>query len=66
LSPLVQIAALAYLGRVKDAEKVGADYQKIRGRKKSPGLKWAMQWYQFKDKADRDRLEEGLHMAGMK
>jgi hypothetical protein len=63
---LVQIAALAYLGRVKDAEKVGADYQKIRGRKKSPGLKWAMQGYQFKDKADRDRLEEGLHMAGMK
>jgi len=25
-----------------------------------------MQWYQFKDKADRERLEKGLRMAGLK
>jgi TolB-like protein/class 3 adenylate cyclase/Tfp pilus assembly protein PilF len=66
LSPAFQVAAYAYLGRLKDAEKVLADYLKIRGWKKFPEIKWAMKWYQFKDKADRERLEEGLRMAGLK
>ena len=65
LSPAIQIAALAHLGRLEDAKKINADYLKMRGWKKSPGLKWAMQWYQFKDKTDRDRLEEGLRMVGI-
>jgi hypothetical protein len=38
----------------------------MRGWKKFPEIKWAMKWYQFKDKADRERLEEGLRMAGLK
>ena len=66
LSPAFQVAAYAYLGRVKDAEKVLAEYLKMRGWKKFPEIKWAMKWYQFKDKADRERLEEGLRMAGLK
>jgi len=66
LAPTIQMAALAHLGRIKDAEKVWADYQQMRGWKKSPDIKWAMQWYQFKDKADRERLEKGLRMAGLK
>ena len=66
LAPTIQMAALAHLGRIKDAQKVFADYLQMRGWKKSPDIKWAMQWYQFKDKTDRDRLEEGLRMAGLK
>jgi TolB-like protein/Flp pilus assembly protein TadD len=66
LAPTIQMAALAHLGRIKDAEKIFADYLKMRGWKKSPDIKWAMQWYQFKDKADRERLEKGLRMAGLK
>jgi TolB-like protein/class 3 adenylate cyclase/Tfp pilus assembly protein PilF len=66
LSPAFQIAALAHLGRLEDAKKVSADYLKMRGWKKAPEIKWAMKWYQFKDKADRERLEEGLRMAGLK
>jgi adenylate cyclase len=66
LAPVIQIAALAHLGRIKDADKILADYLKMRGWDKGPDIKWAMQWYQFKDKADRERLEEGLRMAGLK
>jgi TolB-like protein/class 3 adenylate cyclase/Tfp pilus assembly protein PilF len=65
LAPTVQMASLAHLGRIKEAEKVFADYLKMRGWEKSPDIKWAMQWYQFKEKADRERLEKGLRMVGV-
>jgi TolB-like protein/class 3 adenylate cyclase len=68
LAPWFQIATYAYLGREKEIPEVIADYLKIRGWEKLPPnlIKKLMQWYQFKEKADRERLEKGLRMAGMK
>jgi TolB-like protein/class 3 adenylate cyclase len=68
LAPWVQIATYAYLGREKEIPEVIAEYLKIRGWEKLPPnpVKTTMQYYLFKEKADRERLEKGLRMAGMK
>jgi TolB-like protein/Flp pilus assembly protein TadD len=65
LAPWIQIATYARLGREKEIPEVIAEYLKIRGRKKLPPIKDVMQWYQFKDKIQRERLVEGLRKAGL-
>jgi TolB-like protein/class 3 adenylate cyclase len=67
LAPWFQIATYAYLGREKEIPEVIAEYLKIRGWKKLPPnpIKTIMQWYQFKDKTQRERFVEGLRKAGL-
>jgi TolB-like protein/class 3 adenylate cyclase len=67
LAPWFQIATYAYLGREKEIPEVIAEYLKIRGWEKLPPnlIKKLMQWYQFKDQTQRERLIEGLRKAGL-
>ena len=65
-APWFHVAANEHLGRGNKNAPIIAEYLKIRNWKDAPPIKKIMPWYQFKNEGDRERLEKGLRMAGLK